>query len=92
MQAKKSLDRTNNPRHQFGMQNILNEWLNKHGRGSASKLAEASGLSRSYISELKSGKCGARLTADTALALERGTGIKAAVWLGLEQPKRKAKA
>lgn len=71
----------------FGtMKQLLNDWLDKNGRGSASRLAEASGLSKGYISELRSGKCGARLTAETALALERGTGIKATVWLGIEQP------
>ncbi len=68
------------------MKQLLNDWLDQNGRGSASRLAEASGLSKGYISELRSGKCGARLTADTAKALERGTGISAAVWLGIEQP------
>ena len=70
------------------MKQLLNDWLDANGRGSASRLSEASGLSKSYISELRSGKCGERLTVDTAKALERGTGIKAVVWLGLEPARR----
>ena len=71
----------------FGvMKQLLIEWLDKNGRGAASRLSEASGLSKSYISELRNGKGGERLTLDTAKALERGTGIRAQVWLGLEPP------
>ena len=79
----------------ISMNELLNDWLSERGYGAGVQLSEASGLSRSYISELASGKCGARLTARTAQALERGTGIKATVWLGLEKykapKKRKAK-
>ena len=75
------------------MNEMLKTWLKSEGWGSQKRLSKKSGLSESYISELASGKCGARLTADTARALEKGTGIKATVWLGLEPPaKRKARA
>lgn len=66
------------------MNTLLKSWLDKKGRGSASQLARDTGLSKAYISELASGKCGQRLTASTAKALEKGTGISALVWLGLE--------
>ncbi len=66
------------------MKTRLKEWLEKQPYGAGSRLAESTGLSNSYISELASGKCGERLTASTAKKLELGTGISALVWLGLE--------
>ena len=74
------------------MNTLLNNWLDQNGYGAATRLSKASGLSRSYISELASGKCGARLTADTAQKLAKGTGIKATVWLGLEEPSQPCKS
>lgn len=70
-------------------QDILKPWLDAKGWGSQKRLAEDSGLSESYISDLANGNCGQRLTADTARALEKGTGIKATVWLGLEPPRKR---
>jgi transcriptional regulator with XRE-family HTH domain len=67
------------------MNELLKEWLDEHGRGAAEKLAKKSGLSKSYISELRAGKRGERPTLATALALEKGTGIRAEVWLGLNK-------
>ncbi len=72
-------------RYTMRMKQLLNDWLKENGWGSATRLSEASGLSKAYISELASGKCGQRMTAKTAKALEAGTGISALVWLGLEE-------
>jgi transcriptional regulator with XRE-family HTH domain len=66
------------------MSNLLKAWLKEKGRGSAAQLSRDTGLSKAYISELASGKCGQRMTAKTAKALQVGTGISALVWLGLE--------
>ena len=68
---------------------LLTDYLTREGWGSATRLSDKSGLSKSYISDLASGRCGQRLTVETARALEKGTGIKATVWLGLEPPARK---
>lgn len=68
------------------MQHILKEWLDMQGRGAATRLSRESGLSNAFISELANGKSGWDIKIGTARALEKGTGIKAAVWLGLEPP------
>lgn len=72
------------------MNSILKAWLDSKGRGAAAQLAKDSGLSKSYISELANskGNSGMRLTAHTAKALQKGTGIPATVWLGLEPLKK----
>lgn len=69
------------------MNEILNDWLAGQKWGAQRRLAAASGLSESYISEMVNGEAGGRLSTGTAKALEKGTGIKAAVWLGLEDYK-----
>ena len=71
-------------------QELLTEWINERGRGALTELARKSGLSPGHLHDLKSGKT--EPTTQTAIKLAKGTGIKAAVWLGLEQPRAKRKA
>lgn len=63
---------------------LLTNWLGERERGAMARLAEETGLSPGHLHALKSGKVVP--TTATALKLERGTGIRAAVWLGLEKP------
>jgi hypothetical protein len=83
--VKKSVDAKNGWRHLWRMKkpkpNPLAVWLNTQGRGSLSRLARETGLSPGHIHNIKSG---AGMTPDTAKAIAKATGIRAAVLMGLE--------
>lgn len=65
-------------------QEILSAYLAERGRGALSRLSEKCGLSKGHLHDIANVP-GINLTVQTAKALEAGTKIKAAVWLGLAE-------
>ena len=63
---------------------ILSAYLKERGRGALSRLSEKCGLSKGHLHDIANVP-GTQLTVQTAKALEAGTKIKAAVWLGLAE-------
>jgi plasmid maintenance system antidote protein VapI len=66
---------------------LLQEWLDERGRGALTKLSRKSGLSPGHIHDLKSGKT--EPTTATAIKLAKATGIRAEVWLGLRDRRKR---
>jgi len=66
------------------------KWLAKQPRGTLSRLAEETGLSKGHLHDLANKDC--RMMADTAAKLSPATGIPLLQLLGLEQPSRREKA
>ena len=60
---------------------LREDFMEPHGL-SATRLAEALGVSRNRIGNILRGRCG--ITADTALRLEHAFGVSAAFWLNLQ--------
>lgn len=65
-------------------QEILSAYLQERGRGALSRLSEKSGLSKGHLHDIATTP-GVNLTVRTAKALESGTKIRAAVWLGIAE-------